>query len=101
MRESVWMQYARHVVCFSYVWGVLHNVHSHIHTQPHTGPGDISDACLCELGSKKIPYVYNNSFVPQLTALVSMRKGQLFYTNTYVQVNQALTITRAYHNPKP
>jgi len=51
------------------------------------GPGDKSDACLCELGSKKIPYVYNNSFVPALTALVSMRKGQLFYTNTFVNFN--------------
>jgi hypothetical protein len=41
---------------------------------------------MCELGSKKIPYVYNNSFVPQLTTLISMQKGQMFYTNTFVQV---------------
>ena len=52
-----------------------------------TGPADISAACMCELGTKKIPYVYNNSFVPTLTALVSMRKGQLFYTNTFVKFN--------------
>ena len=52
-----------------------------------TGPADTSAACMCELGTRKVPYVYNNSFVPTLTALVSMRKGQLFYTNTFVKFN--------------
>ena len=51
------------------------------------GPADTSSACMCELGSKKVPYVYNNSYVPSLTALVSMRKGQLFYTNTFIKWN--------------
>ena len=58
------------------------------------GPGDLSAACMCELGTKKVPYVYNNSFVPTLTALISMRKGQLFYTNTFVRFNFESSSTR-------
>ena len=58
----------------------------HLRACTHTGVTDDSDACMCELGSKKVPYVYNNSFVPQLTTLISMQKGQMFYTNTFVQV---------------
>ena len=52
-----------------------------------SSPADVSEKCMCELGTKKVPYVYNNSYVPQLTALVSMREGQLYFTNTFVKFN--------------
>ena len=52
-----------------------------------TGPQDTSAACMCALGTRKVPYVYNNAFVPYLTALVSVKSGRLVYTNTYVRYN--------------
>ena len=51
------------------------------------GPTDQSAACLCELGTKKIPYMLNNSYIPQLTALITVKKGQLFFINTGIKWN--------------
>ncbi len=51
------------------------------------GPDDTSDACMCMLGTKKIPYIYNNSFIPYFTALVAIKNGGLIYTNTYIKYN--------------
>jgi hypothetical protein len=51
------------------------------------GPDDTSEACMCMLGTKKIPYIYNNSFIPYFTALVSIRNGGLLFTNTYIKYN--------------
>jgi hypothetical protein len=51
------------------------------------GPDDTSDACMCMLGTKKIPYIYNNSFIPYYTALVAIKNGGLIYTNTYIKYN--------------
>ena len=34
-----------------------------------------------------MPYIYNNSFIPHLTALISVKSGQLIYQNTYIKYN--------------
>eukprot|EP00286_Rhodomonas_abbreviata_P019914 CAMPEP_0181314494 /NCGR_PEP_ID=MMETSP1101-20121128/14850_1 /TAXON_ID=46948 /ORGANISM="Rhodomonas abbreviata, Strain Caron Lab Isolate" /LENGTH=434 /DNA_ID=CAMNT_0023421595 /DNA_START=220 /DNA_END=1524 /DNA_ORIENTATION=- len=52
-----------------------------------SGPTDLSPACMCALGTRKVPYVYNNSVIPYLTALVSMKNGQLIYKKTYIKYN--------------
>mmetsp|Transcript_47686 Transcript_47686/g.112538 ORF Transcript_47686/g.112538 Transcript_47686/m.112538 type:complete len:430 (-) Transcript_47686:73-1362(-) len=52
-----------------------------------SSPRDTSKACMCALGTRKVPYIYNNSALPYLTALVSMKNGQLIYKKTYVNFN--------------
>ncbi|KAJ1493486.1 hypothetical protein T484DRAFT_1768628 [Baffinella frigidus] len=54
---------------------------------PCDGPLDTSVSCVCALGSRKVPYIYNNSFMPHLTALISVKSGQLIYKNTYIKYN--------------
>jgi len=50
-----------------------------------TGPTDRSAACLCFLTSNKVPYFYNYSAIPYLTALISVSNGQLIYTNNWIR----------------
>lgn len=51
------------------------------------GNRDTSDACMCHLATAKIPYIYNNSFIPYYTALVSMKKGGIIYDGTFIRYN--------------
>ncbi|EKX40401.1 hypothetical protein GUITHDRAFT_164658 [Guillardia theta CCMP2712] len=50
-------------------------------------PWDVSPECMCALGTRKVPYIYNYSYLPSLTALISIQNGQLIYQNTYVRYN--------------
>mmetsp|Transcript_13481 Transcript_13481/g.32985 ORF Transcript_13481/g.32985 Transcript_13481/m.32985 type:complete len:459 (+) Transcript_13481:36-1412(+) len=52
-----------------------------------SGIDDTSPECMCMLGTKKVPYVYNNSYVPYFTALISIRNGGLLYQNTWIKWN--------------
>jgi len=51
------------------------------------GPHDVSKECMCLLGTRKVPYVYNNSVLPYLTALVSIKDGRLIFKRTFVSFN--------------
>lgn len=48
---------------------------------------DTSEECMCYLGTRKVPYIYNNSFIPYYTALISMQQGKLIFENTFVRYN--------------
>mmetsp|Transcript_10462 Transcript_10462/g.16366 ORF Transcript_10462/g.16366 Transcript_10462/m.16366 type:complete len:351 (-) Transcript_10462:84-1136(-) len=46
---------------------------------------DLSEACMCSLGKRKVPFVYNNGMIPYLTALISMTGGGLLYTSSFIK----------------